>query len=78
VAENLDERVTEPLRAFCQRPVAVPPHARTGQALARYYAHVAPGLPRRPAFVFNATAPDTRVDFRFSKAYAGDHCIGLT
>jgi NTE family protein len=83
VAENLDERVTEPLRAFCQRPVAAPPHSRTGQALARHYAHHLVGetplraLPRRPAFVFNATAPETRVNFRFSQAYAGDHCIGL-
>jgi NTE family protein len=75
-ATNLAEQVIEPLHAFCQRPIA-------RQELARHYAHHLVGesslraLPPRPAFVFNATAPDSRVDFRFSKAYAGDHCIGL-
>jgi NTE family protein len=83
VAANLDERVTEPLRAFCQRPIDPPPRSRTGHGLARHYAHHLVGettlraLPGAPTFVFNATDPDTRVDFRFSKAYAGDHCIGL-
>jgi NTE family protein len=81
-AENLDERVTGPLLTFCQRPIAAPPHSRTGQGLARHYAHLVGemplrALPPRPAFVFNATAPDTRVDFRFSKTYAGDHCVGM-
>lgn len=75
VATNLDEHVTAPLHAFCQRPI-------DGAGLARHYAHLVGetslrALPQRPAFVFNATAPDTRVAFRFSKAYAGDHCIGL-
>jgi NTE family protein len=76
VATNLDEQVIEPLHAFCQRPIG-------GHELARHYVQHLVGetslraLPQRPAFVFNATAPDPRVDFRFSKAYAGDHCIGL-
>jgi NTE family protein len=83
VAVDLDEHVTEPLRAFCQRPIGVPPRSRTGHGLARHFARHLVGettlraLPERPTFVFNATAPDTRVDFRFSKAYAGDHCLGL-
>jgi NTE family protein len=83
VAADFDERVTEPLRAFCERPIGAPPGSRAGHVFARHYARHLIGettlrdLPGRPTFVFNATAPDARVDFRFSHASTGDHCLGL-
>jgi NTE family protein len=90
-ATNFDERVVQPLRAFCRRRVDVAsvisgtlnPFKSAGAELAdAYRKHLGLGvplqsLPDAPRFVFNSTNYATGTSFRFSKPYCGDYRIGL-
>jgi NTE family protein len=83
--------VVAPLRAFCRRDVDVPAVIKgalvPGKTIADFVADqyvdglfgdaTLQALPDTPTFVFNSTNLSTGVDLRFSKAYAGDHRIGL-